>query len=201
MPRPLRICEPDYTYHIMSRCIEAKNLMKSNKLKNMMIDVLNMAHEKYEYKFQIINFSILNNHFHFIIKTEKGGPTISQIMQFIKSQYARRYNKMMNRIGPFWNERFRDKIIELAEDPKYYFNNVCWYIAFNSTRKKYTNDPRDYKYCGINFFLDENYVPPVKLTHHKYFIDLGKTFEERVKNFLVYEERYRKRLFQDSFFV
>ena len=106
----------------------------------------------------------------------------------------------MGRIGPFWNERFGDTIIENAKDPEFLFHWIVLYIAYNSVRKGYVNDPRDYEYSSINFYLEKDYEPPVKLTRHEYFENLGNTFEERVKKFLIYEEIYRKRLFSKLIF-
>ncbi|MFC1671493.1 transposase, partial [Spirochaetota bacterium] len=170
-----RVCKPNLTYHVFSRCVDNKNLMKHKHMKDLMLSVINMALKKY--KFNLSSYIILDNHFHFFIKTVKDGATISIIMQFIKSQYARKYNKRMNRIGPFWNERFGDTIIENTKEPEFLFHWITLYIAYNSVRKGYVNDPRDYKYCSINFYLDKEYKPPVKITRHKYFENLGNTFD------------------------
>ncbi|MFC1671227.1 transposase, partial [Spirochaetota bacterium] len=120
-----RVCQPNLTYHVFSRCIDKKNLMKHKQMKDLMISVINMALKKY--KFDLSKYIILDNHFHFFIKTVTDGATISIIMQFIKSQYARRYNKIMNRTGPFWNERFGDTIIENSKDPEFLF---LWIILY-----------------------------------------------------------------------
>ena len=87
--------------------------MNDPLIKDLLIDVLVMAQNKYS--FEIIYYTIMDNHFHFIFRTIEDGETVSRIMQFIKSQFARRYNRKMNRTGPFWNERFKDSIIEYRE--------------------------------------------------------------------------------------
>ena len=199
MATPKRIRKPNLTYHIYSRCADLKNLMELNEMKDLMIKVMGMAEKKY--MFELINLAILDNHFHFIIRTVEDGVDISRLMQFIKSQYARRYNKKMNRKGPFWNERFGDTIIEMTENPEYTFHWINNYISYNSVRKNYVNDPRDYEYCFIKFYLDEKYESPLKLTHHEYFLKLGKTFKERVLRFLEFEEMYRKRIFPEYVFT
>ena len=201
MGRKLRICEPNLTYHTYVRCCNKDDLMHLNKHKDLMLQVINMALEKYEYKFELNHFEILSNHFHLIITTLECGPTISRIMQFINSQYSRRYNKMMNRSGPLWNERFGDKIIEHSRNPVFYILYLFCYLAYNSVRKSYVRDPRDYKYSSINFLLDENFKAPVRLTFHKYFLELGHTFEERRKKILEYETLYRGILYDKLNFI
>jgi putative transposase len=199
MPRKHRTCIPEVTYHTWSRCIEKKSLMNPKKMKDLMTSVLNLARKKYDYKF--VGYTLMDNHFHFYIKTTRGGENISRIMQFIKSQFARRYNRMMNRTGPFWNERFGDTIIERTKDPVTIFFYILFYIAFNPVRTNTVEDPRDYRYSSFNCYLDENYIAPVKITLHEFFLNLGSTFKERVNKFLKYEEMYRKRVFPDCLFT
>jgi putative transposase len=173
--------------------------MDSDEMKELMLYVIDLALDKYH--FELINYTLMGNHFHFLIRTLNNGESISRIMQFIKSQFARRYNRMMNRTGPFWNERFSDTIIELTTDPVSTFFVVLLYIAYNPVKSKIVADPRDYPYGGIRCYLSEEYIPPVKITLHEYFLKLGTTFEERVRKFLEYEDRYRKRVFPESLFV
>jgi putative transposase len=199
MSRPYRIRMQELTYHTHSRCIEKKPLMKSTKMKKLMLHVLNITMEKYN--FELITFTIMDNHFHFFIRTLKDGEDISRIMQFIKSQFARRYNRIMNRSGPFWNERFGDTIVELTSDPPTTFFTILLYIGYNPVRSHYVVDPRDYPYSSFKCYLDESYISPVKITLHEYFLKLGNTFRERVNKFLIYEDRYRKRIFSDTLFV
>lgn len=198
MPRKQRNCLPEHTYHTMSRCIEKKHLMHSDEMKDLMLFVLDLALEKYH--FELINYTLMANHFHFLIRTLDGGESISRIMQFIKSQFARRYNRIMGRIGPFWNERFSDTIIELADDPVSTFFVILLYMAYNPVKSKTVADPRDYKYGSIRCYLSKEFIPPVTITLHEYFVKLGATFEERVGKFIEYEERYRKRIFPESLF-
>jgi len=198
MSRNCRTCLPGITYHTMSRCIETKPLMRQKTMKYLMINIIQQAMEKYT--FQLIAYTIMDNHYHFFIRTVQGGETISRIMQFIKSQFARRFNQITGRTGPFWNERFKDTMIEFSSDPVKLFFFILFYILYNPVRSKVVKDPRLYAFGSINAYLDENYKSPVKITLHPYFISLGKTFKERVGKFLEMEEMYRKRLFPDVLF-
>ncbi len=199
MTRKLRIHLPEATYHAISRCIEKKSLMRSPKIKKLMIEVLNLALDKYN--FQLIGYTIMNNHFHLYIKTVADGENISRIMQFIKSQFARRYNRMMNRTGPFWNERFKDTITELTPNPRETFFNTLLYLGYNPVRSGLVNDPRDYFYSSIRSYLDENYISPVKITLHTFFLELGNTFTDCVNKLQDYEDMYRRRIFHESLFI
>ncbi|MFC1671271.1 transposase [Spirochaetota bacterium] len=189
MSRPQRECLPELTYHVYSRCHNLKNLMLQSIFKDILIEIMKMTLRKYE--FELIAYAILDNHFHFIIRTVKGGESISRIMQFIKSKYAQKYNRKMNRKGAFWNERFKDKIVEYQEDPEFYLRQLLWYLGYNPVRKSIVKDPRDYKYGSINYYLDEKYESKVKITHHEYFLNLGDTFRERMLAFIEYEKLHK----------
>jgi len=191
MPRKKRICEPNLTYHTYSKCINSEALMGKDGIKKLIMPVLVKTMDKYELEF--IQYVIMDNHLHFVIKTVVSGASISQIMQYVKSNIAQQYNRKMGRTGAFWNERFGDVIVEHQNDPEKYFNWLMWYLGFNPVRAGLAGDPRDYKYSAIMAYLDKNYVSPIKITLHKYFIKLGNTFEDRVEKFLEYEEAYRKR--------
>jgi len=195
MGRKLRTIKQNVYYHVGSRCHNLINMMASDKMKEMLIEVVNKALEKY--KFEMASYAIMNNHFHFVIKTLENEATISTIMQYIKSQYARKYNKMMNRTGAFWNERFFDVIIEETEYPEYYANNLMMYIAYNPVKSGEVSNAIDYKYSSIRAYLEKDYKSPIKITHHRYFLELGNNFDERKSKFLKIEDAYLKKNFPD----
>ena len=189
MPRPNRIILQDVTYHIFTRCIELKNHLSENYVKDIAVDVLNNALEIYS--FELVHMEFAENHMHLLIKTKKEGETISRIMQYIKARISEKYNKLHNRTGPLWNERFGCEIVEHSEGPEDYFYWLLWYIAYNPVRKRVFRDPRESEYGTIRVYLEENYSPRVKITIHEYFIKLGRTFEERAEKILEYEKDYR----------
>jgi REP element-mobilizing transposase RayT len=178
MARPKRICAAGLTYHVFSRCADLKDLMKSTFIKELMIIVIEETQKKY--KFKLNAFEILDNHIHLIIQTENEHDTISKIMQRLKSVFARRYNKLMDRTGPFWNDRFGSKIVEQAKDVVSYFIKLIRYLADNSVRKGYVEDPRDYEYGSFNCYLKNGFQSKLKVTVHDYFLMLGDTFDDCV---------------------
>jgi len=180
------------TYHCYTRCHGKKNLFHSSHVKKYLIESIVMCQEKYE--FELVAAEPVGNHIHLIIKTIEDKETISSIMQYIKARIAEKYNRSTGETGAFWNERFGSIIIENSEDPENYLLWLLWYIGYNPVRKRLSRDPRN-NYIGfINCYLTKDYITQVKITLHQYFVNLGNTFEERVKKFLQYEEAYLKRL-------
>lgn len=188
MPRKPVQQKENVTYHVWTRCIEWKPKMKKETFKELLLEVIAKTQEKYN--FELNQYVILDNHIHLIIYTLPGEASISRIMQYLKSRFAEKYNKKTKRIGPFWNERYRYKIVEDSDDPIPYLLHLLWYLAYNSVRKNMVTDPRKYKYSGIHSYLKENYTSKATVTLHKFFYDLGKSFTERAGKLLELESYF-----------
>ncbi len=191
MAWPLRKCLPEVTYHCYSRCIELRNLLSPDFVKDIAAEAINRALDKYD--FELIQVEFVENHFHLIIRTKEHGETISRIMQYIKARITEGYNRKMGRTGTLWNERFRCTIVEESDNPERYFFYLMWYIAYNPVRKGVMKNPRESKHGTIRAYLEEGFVSTIRITLHYYFINLGYSFEERAKRFLEYEDIYLKR--------
>jgi len=149
-----------------------------------------MCQEKYD--FELMAAEPVGNHIHLVIRTLEGKATIPLIMQYIKARVAEKYNRKKGESGPFWNERYGCRIIDQSEDPKDYLLKLLWYIGFNPVRKNLSSDPRN-NYIGfINCYLEKKFQCRIKITIHQSFSTLGRTFEECVKKFLLYEQAYKQ---------
>ncbi len=191
MPRPNRIQQPDLTYHIVSQCIEWRDMIGEDYFKECFLEILRRSKQKYHFK--LIAYCIMPNHIHLIIHTLPGGTSISRIVQYIKSRFAELYNKIVKRTGPFWNGRYKDSIVQFAKDACHYLLWLLWYLAFNPVRKRLCSNPLNYSYSSIRAYVEGNPNIEVPIDYHDFFLNLGETFKERLKRFLHYEELYRKR--------
>lgn len=206
MGRELRYIRKNTTYHAYSRCLGGKNLLKKDRYKDLLIEVIKECKSRYD--FNLCALQIMDNHFHIIIKTLSNiKHSISVIMKWIKSTFTRRYNRLFRKrkLGPFWNERFGAKVIDLANDAKDYLNTLLWYLEYNPIRKGITKKPGESPFGTINHYLKYEMggkAIPLSpfLEHHEYFIKLSTDIKERLKSFLKYEESFKKRYsdFSDS---
>lgn len=182
--RKHRIIQPRLTYHAVSRIIELRNLMEDDTIKALLEYCIDMALNKYA--FQLINYQIMDNHVHLLIRTIDDGATISQIMQYIKSIFARKLNKLLKRIGPVWNERFNDTIVDFAEDPQKYLCNLIWYFANNPVRAKKIKSPFESYFGASRAYFDKHFKPTLKITLHYYFLQLGETLDDCIAMLISY---------------
>jgi REP element-mobilizing transposase RayT len=166
-------------------------MLEEDYFKAFFVEIVRRAKEKYQFK--LIAYCIMDNHIHLVIHTVDDGAPIGRIMQYIKAWFAEVYNKVTGRTGPFWNERYKDSIIQFAKDGFHYLLWLLWYLAYNPVRKNLCSDPTKYHYSSIKAYLDENADVGVTIDHHEYFMQLGDSFSKRVAKFLRYDEIYRKR--------
>ena len=103
------------TWLCRSECLNSQNYLADAWAREMVLEVLEKAREKYH--FQLIDMELSGNRCDLTIQTGEGATPISPIMQYIKSRIAERYNRAMKRTGPFWNSRSRYRLLEKAVRP------------------------------------------------------------------------------------
>jgi putative transposase len=70
---------------------------------------------KTKFAFELWNFTMTDNSIHFLIKPGKNA-SLSKIMQWIKCNFAKKWNKKHHTKGHLWGERFSSRIITGEED-------------------------------------------------------------------------------------
>ncbi|MDR1466613.1 MAG: transposase, partial [Treponema sp.] len=68
-----------------------------------------------KFHFRLWSFCIMGNHIHLLIKPGKDG-NLSVIMQWIKCNFTKAWNKAHGRKGHLWGERFYSRITSGTSD-------------------------------------------------------------------------------------
>jgi putative transposase len=152
--------------------------MKAPEIKNMFLQVVKIAKTKYD--FIISNFCIMDNHFHFLITPGKG-VSLSKIMQWIKCNFTRRWNKKNNVTGHLWGERFWSRIINGIED----FLRIVEYIDNNPVAAGFVKEAKDWEFGGLFHHIMrciDIVLPPDKTILERYtyyggLVNVGETIK------------------------
>jgi len=133
-------------FHIMSQGIEKSEIFKTNKEKEKYIELMG----KYlkEYNIRIIAYCIMNNHMHMLIYTNDI-LEISKYMKVLNSTYGTFYNKIHNRVGFVYRNRFQSQYI--YDDS--YLKNCIKYIHMNPVKANIVKKESDYKYSSFNSYI------------------------------------------------
>jgi len=142
--RKLRILVLDSVYHVTSRLNNGFMGLKERPMKILFLEVLRQAHDLFDY--ELFNFTIMDNHFHLLIKPGKK-TNLSDLMCWIKSVFAIRWNKAHGSTGHVWGERFYSKIIK--DEDQEALAAIFAYIVDNPVKAKKVKRASDWEYSGL----------------------------------------------------
>lgn len=158
MARPLRVQFPGAIYHIISRGIDGRNILDTDKDKQYLLKLF--LHAKKFYKLEIYLYCLLNNHYHFSMETPLGN--VSKVLHWINTTYTSWYNKVYERKGHLFQGRYKSILVDKDE----YLLELSKYIHLNPVKAGIVNRPEDYKwssyrmYVGLetNTFLNTDFI-------------------------------------------
>lgn len=117
-------------------------ILHSAGMKELFLEVLRRARIKY--RFQLVNFCIMGNHYHLMIKP-KDDSNLSRIMQWIMSVFAMAFNRIHGYVGHVWGSRFFSRIVcDLRE-----FLKIHRYIDENPVDARLISEKRAWEYGGL----------------------------------------------------
>ncbi len=147
MRKPREI-ENGATYHIVAQTNRREFLMDTPVCKEMFLEVLERAKEKYQFKLK--HFCVMSNHIHLLIEPVAKSK-LSKIMQWVLSVFAVKINKFFNQDGHVWRDRFKSKIIGGITQ----YINTFNYISNNPVKANMCKKSLDYRYSGLkHIFVD-----------------------------------------------
>ena len=146
LPRIERIKFENAIYHVMVRSITEVPLFKKDDDKEKYLS--QMRNYQIIYGFKIYAYCMMSNHAHFII--DSNGADISKIMHGLNFKYAVTFNRIHDRHGHVFQDRFKSKIV----DTDRYLITLSAYIHNNPLKiKGYETCPEKYKYSSLRVYL------------------------------------------------
>lgn len=146
MPRTARIKTYNSIFHIMCRSISEIDLFKDENDKTRYLTII----KKYQmiYIFKVYGYCLMDNHVHLII--DANGSDISKVMHSINFSYAQYFNRIHERHGHLFQDRFKSKIIK---DERYLLT-LSAYIHNNAVDiSAYRTCPQNYPFSSLGIYL------------------------------------------------
>jgi putative transposase len=119
---------------------------------------------------------LMTNHVHLLCTPHEQG-AISQMMQSIGRMYVRYYNCTYRRSGTLWEGRFKSSLIQSEQ----YLFELYRYIELNPVRANMVEEPSEYRWSS--YTCNALGVKTNLQTPHSLYLALGKTKNERLKNY------------------
>lgn len=185
MSRQARLKSSTGIYHIMIRGINKEKIFlhEVNKLK--LLDIIKEI--KKEIDFSIIAYCIMDNHLHLLLKADDD--VLAVIMKKINVKYAMYYNRIKERYGYVFQNRFRSEVVENER----YLLGVLRYIHNNPVNAYITNDLKNYKWSSINDYLNDN--PGILCGK---YIDIILDFFRNKNEFIEFHKLFDNNIYVDT---
>lgn len=153
--RPRRRLVPGATYHVIARINRREFILSAPSIKELLLGVILRA--KKRFSFELTTLCIMDNHVHFMIRPGNDS-SLSQIMQWILSVFALRYNRLFSIKGHVWYDRFKSVVVTSLRQYIATFEYICdnpVRAGLASLRKQYRYGPWGLIRYGPTGLIDE----------------------------------------------
>jgi len=127
-------------YHVYNRVSRGEHVFRdeaeAEKLLKRLVDT------KRRDGFQVLAWCLMSNHYHLALRM--GEVTLSRSMRTLNHRYALSFNGRHRVVGPFWQGRYRSKLVEDGA----YLQQLILYIHLNPVTAGVVKDPADYRWSG-----------------------------------------------------
>lgn len=148
MPRQARQHSETGIYHVMVRGNEKKYIFVNDEDRQRFLQILSRLRKNGN--IDLYAYCLMENHVHLLIK--EGTDPISQAMKRITVSYATYFNKKYDRVGHFFQDRFRSE----AVDNDSYLLTAARYIHNNPVKAGLVKDPKSYDWSSYRYYLEDN---------------------------------------------
>ncbi|MEW6358166.1 MAG: transposase [Planctomycetota bacterium] len=151
MARPLRIEIPDGVYHVTSRGLARRLIVRDDQDRLRWLELLDAVAARRRWR--VFAWVLMDNHFHLFLRTPQAD--LSAGMHDLNSGYATRFNRRHRRSGPLFQGRF--KAILVQRD--YHYWELTRYIHLNPVRAGMVKRPERYVWGSCRFYINANGAP------------------------------------------
>jgi len=185
MARQARIKSNSGIYHVMIRGINKEKIFINELYKIKLLDIIREIKE--EIDFSIIAYCIMDNHLHLLIKDNDDSLAI--IMKKLNVKYAMFYNRLLNRYGYVFQNRFRSEAVENDR----YLLGALRYIHNNPVKANITKNLLEYEWSSINDYINDD----TQILCDKYLNIILNYFKDK-NEFIEFHNLYDKNLYIDT---
>lgn len=145
MARPLRIDIADGVYHVTSRGLERRRIVRDDADRERWVRLLDRVAARRQWR--VYAWVLLDNHFHLFLRTPSAD--LSPGMHDLNAGYASGFNRRWGRHGPLFQGRFRGILVQRD----YHYWELSRYVHLNPVVAGLVADPEEYQWgsCGQFF--------------------------------------------------
>jgi len=136
------------TYFITASAFQHSNLLQTDRMARLLIDVL--FHYRAKEKYLLHEFVLMPDHFHLLITPTE---SLERALQLIKGGFSYRAKKELGFAGEVWESSYYDRRARGSED----YERFRFYIQQNPVKRGLVCDAKAFPYSSAasSFVLDE----------------------------------------------
>jgi len=158
MGRALRVIQTELPYHLACRTNNRTFRFNKRQFTRLVFQTLKETHEKYNVL--IHHVVLMSNHYHIIATATE--ENLHRAMQYFNSRVAVRYNKLVQRSGHLWGDRYRSCIIDTDD----YYLACVRYIYRNPKRAGMVEDLEEFPDSSFNFWAFGKKIDLILMEDH-----------------------------------
>ena len=140
MPRPPRVFVEGGIYHVYNRVTRGEMVFAEDQEAVRLLDAMRDARDRDG--LTVLAWCILGNHYHMAVRC--GSVPLWRTMASINMRISKSYNARYRFYGPFWQGRYRAKLVETPE----YLRQLILYIHLNPVTAGIVENPVDFVWSG-----------------------------------------------------
>ncbi len=140
MARPLRVHYEGAVYHVTSRGNERKNIVRSDKDRELFLWVLAQVVE--DHHVMCHAWVLMDNHYHLLVETPEAN--LSRAIRHLNGVYTQKFNRRNNRVGHLFQGRYKAIHVEKGT----HLLELCRYVVLNPVRARLVKHPRKWKWSS-----------------------------------------------------
>lgn len=143
MPRTKRNYQPNSFYHVYNRGNNRDPVLKLSSDKQIFVNLL--YRNRRECKIRLVNYCIMDNHFHPIVKTGESPKNLSKFMQKVLTSFSIQINKKHHRIGHAFQGRYNANLLPFKKD----LVRATNYLRKNPIQEGLVRKPSEYPWTKV----------------------------------------------------
>lgn len=151
MARPLRIEIPDGVYHVTSRGLERRRIVRGDADRGRWLHLLGTVCVRRDWR--VFSWVLMDNHFHLFLRTPHAD--LSAGMHDLNSAYATHFNRTTGRNGPLFQGRFKGILVERER----HYWELSRYVHLNPVRAGVVKRPSEYRWSSCRAYFETRLAP------------------------------------------